>query len=282
MAGLWPFSSVLLVILAFYDPDVRKDTPPVQNTRLQRLGAKLAYVTFAAMTLTQVALPLQQGEATALVTATVLLLFTTSVLIAITSWKPERILGAGVAIGVFALLTEVVGSRTGFPFGAYDYTDALNPQLFGVPAIVPLAWVGMSFASFEVARRITRNPWLQVFLGAWLLMAWDLFLDPMMVDLGYWQWGDSTGGWYGIPWSNFAGWFATGLVMCSICKFVLSAAPANNGLAGLYLWMTGFSALGFILPFAFDVPMLGFVGALASVPFGVFAFRRKDRPWLTQ
>ena len=36
--------------------------------------------------------------------------------------------------------------------------------------------------------------------------AWDLFLDPQMVGWGYWVWAEP-GGYFGIPWINFFGWF---------------------------------------------------------------------------
>ena len=38
---------------------------------------------------------------------------------------------------------EIVGSKTGIPFGAYHYTEALQPQLLGVPMLIPLAWLMM-------------------------------------------------------------------------------------------------------------------------------------------
>ena len=53
--------------------------------------------------------------------------------------------GAGWATGLLVLsagtglAAEVLGVRTGFPFGEYAYTDALQPQVLGVPVVVPLA-----------------------------------------------------------------------------------------------------------------------------------------------
>jgi putative membrane protein len=53
--------------------------------------------------------------------------------------------------------------------------------------------------------------------------AWDLFLDPQMVRWNLWQWEDTprstpkeegadlqrTKGYFGIPWSNYLGWWLT-------------------------------------------------------------------------
>jgi uncharacterized membrane protein len=57
-----------------------------------------------------------------------------------------------VALGGFAI--EVVAARTGYPFGAYAYTDALRPRLFGVPLVMGLAWMVLtSLIAYALSRR---------------------------------------------------------------------------------------------------------------------------------
>ena len=50
-------------------------------------------------------------------------------------------------------------------------------------------------------------------LGVWLLIVWDLVLDPAMAheDLAvrFWEWSE-TGPYYGMPIQNYVGWAATG------------------------------------------------------------------------
>ena len=63
-----------------------------------------------------------------------------------------------------------------------------------------------------------------------LLVAWDLALDPAMSRLTpYWIWGDA-GPYFGMPWLNLAGWFATGLLLHTIL-FALRAEPWVDMLA---------------------------------------------------
>ena len=92
-----------------------------------------------------------------------------------------------VAATVLSAAAELTGTKTGWPFGGYTYTDFLGPKLLGrVPAAVPLSWFYMGFASFVLADTIAaRRAWRHrtlwaVVLGAWLLTAWDLVLDPSM------------------------------------------------------------------------------------------------------
>ncbi|MBE2271868.1 MAG: carotenoid biosynthesis protein, partial [Anaerolinea sp.] len=61
----------------------------------------------------------------------------------ISAWGVRRgLLTLGVIVAL-AWLTEFIGSKTGFPFGSYDYTARLQPQLGGVPLLIPLAWLMM-------------------------------------------------------------------------------------------------------------------------------------------
>ena len=62
-------------------------------------------------------------------------------------------------------------------------------------------------------------------VSALALTAWDLFLDPQMVQWGFWHWEES-GGYFGIPWSNFGGWLlAAGLITLLVRPAPLPAPP---------------------------------------------------------
>lgn len=102
---------------------------------------------------------------------------------------------------------EAVGSATGFPFGAYHYTDRLRPQVARVPLLIPLAWMMMLPPAWAVGQRLSgqRSGLVFIVLSALAFAAWDLFLDPQMVQWELWIW-EQPGGYFGIPWVNFLGW----------------------------------------------------------------------------
>lgn len=87
---------------------------------------------------------------------------------------------------VFALIVEQIGSRTGWPFGTYAYDNSLGYQIYGVPLVVPFAWMMLAHPLLIAARR-TSPHWVFLYGGAGL-MAWDLFLDPQMVSADRWKW----------------------------------------------------------------------------------------------
>ncbi len=114
-------------------------------------------------------------------------------------------------------LIEILGQATGFPFGRYRYTAKAGPMLpGGVPAAVVLMWWGLLYVTCQSGHLIAvavgiQYGWFAVLIAALLVTAWDLTGDPVAVHAGMWRW-EKRGGWYGIPWSNYAGWLGVSLV----------------------------------------------------------------------
>jgi len=132
------------------------------------------------------------------------------------AWGWRRALRTFFIVGSLSLLVEMVGSATGFPFGGYAYTGELQPQVGHVPLLIPLAWFMMLPTAWAVAARWRRR-WLFVPLSALALTAWDLMLDPQMVAWNLWQW-DNPVGFFGIPWSNYAGWLLTAALLTLLAR----------------------------------------------------------------
>ncbi|MFW0794471.1 carotenoid biosynthesis protein [Gordonia sp. CPCC 205515] len=251
-----------------------------RHSRLLRLG----WVLFAATFVVQCAFPYVDGGTLGLTIASVVLL-TASVLVhvAATVGPSAAAILAAVA-GGGGLIAESVGVHTGVPFGDYDYTGTLGPELFGVPIVVPLAWIMMAWPALVAARRLTgtQRPWATVVVGACALTAWDVFLDPQMVDQGYWRWHHpepSLPGVDGIPLTNFAGWFLVALVMMAVLDRLLGR-PTDDALPiTIYLW-TYFSSVMAHAVF-FGRPPVALVGGLImgaiAVPLLVVVLRGGDR-----
>ena len=158
--------------------------------------------------------------------------------------------GARVGLGVLALVAvtavafEAVGLATGFPYGRYRYGGGLGPTLLGVPFLVPLAWLMMAWPSWVLARRLTHRRAARVAVAAAVFAAWDVVLDPQMVQAGYWTWAHPHPGLPGIgtvPLTNLAGWLLAGAVlMALIDRLAAPVAPRIGDAAPLLAlgWMT--------------------------------------------
>jgi uncharacterized membrane protein len=182
-----------------------------------------------------------------------------------------------VAAGATAILAagiEQAGTQTGRPFGRYRYTTALQPQVAGVPVLVPMAWFAMAVPARETAHaalgsRSTRTT--RVVAGAATLTAWDLFLDPQMVGEGYWQWA-RRGAYRGIPLSNYLGWFMTGLGVMALLEVVVPPADPVIDLVAGYGMMAAMETVGFAA--FFGDRLVAAVGGLGMLPVASLALAR--------
>ncbi len=165
---------------------------------------------------------------------------------------------------------ERLGTQTGKLFGEYHYSPILKPKIAGVPAIVPLAWFAMALPARETAVAVNRR-W-RLPLGAALLTAWDLFLDPQMVGEGYWTWARK-GRYRGIPFSNYIGWLVTSLGVMAMLEATLPPdEQADTTLVGEYSWMAVMQTLGFAA--FFNDPLVAAVGGSAMLPPAIFTLRK--------
>lgn len=236
-----------------------------------------AIAPFVVMALAQIAIPLTSDGATIewVSTLVVVAFAVTTFVLTAGHWGIGR---AGVASGFVVVATlgvEHLGSSTGFPFGEYDYTGALQPTVAGVPVIVPLAWFAMAIPALEVGHRITRSRPGAVAIGACALTAWDLFLDPQMVDNGYWEW--AVDGFYdGIPLSNYAGWLGVSAVVLTVLeRFRPTGLAPDLGAVALYSWWAVMNTIGFLV--FFGEPLVGLVGGVGMGTLTVLAWRGQDR-----
>ena len=162
-----------------------------------------------------------------------------------------------------AFLAEFASTRIGIPFGLYHYTgDTRGRELFiaDVPFFDSLSFTFLAYAAFCLARVVlrpmesrapgltlnSRAPGLTparsaaslrsilliaVVAGA-LMMLLDVVIDPLAVRgdrwfLGRIFWYPEGGPYFGVPLSNFVGWWLVGAA----------------GVGG-YLWLAGRGAIG--------------------------------------
>ena len=237
-----------------------------------------ARVSLGVMVVAMIATPLfdQGGEQRrALANVVVLSLFTVGVLTTWAVYQRRAIVAAG-AVVVTTYFIEVLGSTTGFPFGAYDYTSALTPQVAGVPLLVSFAWAGITLVVYGMfAGGGVR--WVQLAMMAASITAWDVFLDPQMVGEGYWQWQPASLAFRGIPLVNYAGWFVTALINSALVRVICRAPHAVRSRLSIatYATLTILSTIGFV--FFFDDVVVAAVGAVVMGTCLWWGLRRSRR-----
>lgn len=170
------------------------------------------------------------------------------------------------AVYLLSFTAEHVGTGYGIPFSGYGYTGLLGPKLLGrVPYVIPLSWFLMAAPAWILARRTFPEPGRhllpRLLFATFLLVLWDLALDPAMSFLTpYWVW-ETPGAFYGMPWVNLAGWALTGIVLMAALEFL----QRRLGWAGTLpeRWAAGYYLVVLLMPLGM-ITAAGLWGAVGA------------------
>lgn len=124
------------------------------------------------------------------------------------------------------LLAEVIGITYGIPFGAYSYTNILQPQILGVPVQILLAWFTLGLMCYSIPDMAGRSRIIAVVAAAALMVAWDVQYDPLFAAIGMWVW--KSGQYFGVPITNFIGWFLCSLVFFALLALARAKVPGRS------------------------------------------------------
>ena len=135
-------------------------------------------------------------------------------------------------------LSENLGVATGFPFGRYYFVELMGPKLFHVPVLLGLAYIGMAYVSWTVGRLMAGVPSAPAksllavpLLASFVMVAWDLAQDPVWATVLHgWVWRDG-GPWFGVPVSNYLGWYGTVFLIYLLFALYLQREPARESTA---------------------------------------------------
>lgn len=190
------------------------------------------------------------------------------------AWGLRTVLRIAAIVMPLSWLIERIGSTTGFPFGAYHYTEALSPLIGGVPAVIPLAWMMMLPPAWAITYALTGTVrgWRFILVSGLAFTAWDLFLDPQMVGWGYWVW-ESPGIYFGIPLVNYAGW-----LLASMALTLVAWPPAPPVAPLIFIYGTVWFLQSVGLSLFWQMPGPALFGFLAMGFFLAAALKlRRDR-----
>lgn len=142
-------------------------------------------------------------------------------------WKSALVLL--LSVFVISLGLESLGVATGWVYGPYHYTDQLGVKFLGlVPLLIPVAWFMMMYPATVFADQIVlRNNRdgigmriLAAALAGFIMTAWDVAMDPMMVKAGHWVW-EVQGAFFGVPVHNYIGWWLTSFLSVGVFLLVM-------------------------------------------------------------
>ena len=126
--------------------------------------------------------------------------------------KPE--LNATLIIFFIGMISEILGVNYGLIFGDYVYLDNLGFKVLGVPVLIGVNWIILTFITGSMSSYIIKNKYIAVLTGAILMILLDLIIEPVAPLLGFWIFDLPT-----VPLQNYIGWFVIGLTTQYIYHF---------------------------------------------------------------
>ena len=215
-----------------------------------------------------------------------------------------------------ALACEWSSVHNGFPFGLYHYVETTRGReiwIAGVPLFDSLSFTFLGFASYSTALLLAaplyRDGWDLRLLDTWALrrsprvwlmaalfmMMVDTVVDPLSVRgdrwfLGRIFWYDQPGVHFGVPISNYLGWFLVAAIGIAIFQTldarmsqgrrkprgVVPALP-SRALLGPLLYC-GIVSFGITMLFRIGAAEIGWASVFMFLPFLAFALHILTRP----
>jgi uncharacterized membrane protein len=158
-------------------------------------------------------------------------------------------------IGAFMLVclsvgttVEILGVKKGWIFGRYRYSASMGPKVFGsLPAAVPLMWFAICYLGGSMAELLVSGihlstaalPFARTAAASGIVALFDAVIDPIAVAEKRWIW-EKPGRYHGVPLSNFAGWFATSVVIFTLLNPFFYECPARRGVPGWIVFLPAF------------------------------------------
>jgi putative membrane protein len=115
------------------------------------------------------------------------------------------------------MVSEILGVNYGLIFGDYVYLDNLGVKILGVPVLIGVNWIILTFITGSLSSFIFKNKYVSIFMGAILMIGLDLLIEPVAPLLGFWIFDLQK-----VPLQNYIGWFVIGIITQALFQFKIA------------------------------------------------------------
>ena len=115
------------------------------------------------------------------------------------------------------MISEMLGVNYGLIFGDYVYLDNLGVKILGVPVLIGVNWIILTFITGSLSSFIFKNKYVSILIGAILMIGLDLLIEPVAPLLGFWIFDLQK-----VPLQNYLGWFVIGMITQALFQFKIA------------------------------------------------------------
>ena len=128
------------------------------------------------------------------------------------------------------MMAEIAGVNTGYPFGSYSYTPTFGRQVYGVPVIIGINWILLSYVTGVAVNNVLHGGWQKILAASALMVAIDLLLERFAIRHHFWIWRDKV-----PPVQNYISWFIISIVIQFAFRKLIPASINRNAIAYLVI-----------------------------------------------
>lgn len=142
-------------------------------------------------------------------------------------FRPNQFL-VFLVVFVISFLVELFGVQSGLIFGDYHYGTALGLKIGETPLLIGLNWLVLIYMVYHLLQDWKVSMVLKSFVGAFIMLAYDLLLEPVAPKLDFWYWLNGS-----IPLQNYIAWWVISFVFFMIWN--ATGIRYQNRIAGTLL-----------------------------------------------
>ena len=203
---------------------------------------------------------------------------------------------------LISFISEYSSINTGFPYGWYYYIDATKDRelwIAGVPFFDSLSYVFLAYCSYATAllvvspvkawgrnfitleTRAIRRSFAVLFLTSLFQVFLDIIVDPVALQGRRWFLGQiygyrEPGCHFGVPISNYIGWWGVSVVMVLALQIIDSTLGRKAERPAAGIWNPPFSALLgpllYLSVIIFNISVTLLIGENLLATTGIFIF----------
>lgn len=115
-------------------------------------------------------------------------------------------------ISIGGITAEWIGVHKNWIFGDYDYGPTLGIKVLDIPLMIGVNWFILIYATGVLMQRSRLKSIIaRVLVGAAILVALDILIEPVAIKFDYWTWVEKV-----PPLKNYLCWFGVSVLFLSV------------------------------------------------------------------